>query len=136
MAEITPDFMKDFDLGELDWGITTVSSKPDDEVKRQSETIQQVSDAVSTDVTEKLNLLLEDTAKILEVATRKFDARLEERQLELDTENQTKFQQLEKLTLPLLYNLYKTSDEAYIHWPNRKEIIQGQIEKILKLTRD
>ena len=42
---------------------------------------------------------------------------------------------IEKVVFPLLYNLMK-SDEPYIHWPNRKPIIRGQIEKILKITRE
>ena len=31
MAELNPDFMKDFDM-EFDFGFTTVSTKPDEEV--------------------------------------------------------------------------------------------------------
>ncbi len=46
-----------------------------------------------------------------------------------------KLQQLEDLILPLLYNLQKNSDKATIHWPNRREVIQKQIDKILAITR-
>jgi hypothetical protein len=46
-----------------------------------------------------------------------------------------KLQELEQLILPLLYNLQKNPDKEYIHWPNRKEIIQKQIERILQVTR-
>ena len=39
-----------------------------------------------------------------------------------------KFQQLEKLIIPLLVKLAK-SPEAYIHWPNRAEVIQKHNSK-------
>lgn len=46
-----------------------------------------------------------------------------------------KLSQVEQLILPLLYNLQKNPDKEYIHWPNRKDIIQKQIDKILQVTR-
>jgi uncharacterized protein YqgV (UPF0045/DUF77 family) len=48
-----------------------------------------------------------------------------------------KLKELEKLTLPLLINLIKPESLAqkYIHWPNRKEIIERQIKRILQITR-
>lgn len=44
--------------------------------------------------------------------------------------------EVEKLIIPFLQKLYATADKEYIYWPNRKTIIEGQINKILKLTRD
>lgn len=44
--------------------------------------------------------------------------------------------QIEKLVLPFFSKLLKTADKEYIYWPNRKEAIEKQIEKILKLTRE
>jgi predicted lipoprotein len=35
----------------------------------------------------------------------------------------------------MLEKLRDTGDKEYIYWPNRKEVINKQIEKILKLTR-
>ena len=43
---------------------------------------------------------------------------------------------VEKLILPLLYNLMKNPDKDYIYWPKRDEIITKQIEKIKDITRD
>lgn len=43
--------------------------------------------------------------------------------------------QLEQIILPFLEKLRDTGDKEYIHWPNRKPIIDKQINKILKLTR-
>ena len=44
--------------------------------------------------------------------------------------------QIEKIVIPFLQKLMETGDKEYIHWPNRKPIIEKQIERILKLTRD
>jgi len=42
---------------------------------------------------------------------------------------------VEKMIMPLLYNLMKNPQDIYIKWPNRKEIIQKQIQKIVSITR-
>jgi hypothetical protein len=44
--------------------------------------------------------------------------------------------QVEKIVIPFLIKLIKTADKEYIYWPNRKPIIEKQIEKILNLTRE
>ena len=41
----------------------------------------------------------------------------------------------EKLILPLLQNLMKNEDKEYIYWPNRRAIIQSQIDRLQKITR-
>ena len=48
-----------------------------------------------------------------------------------------KLSEVEQLILPLLVNLIKPEslDQKYIYWPNRKEIIERQIKKILQVTR-
>ena len=51
-------------------------------------------------------------------------------------EHNTKLQQVEKLIIPLLLNLLKDADtKEYIKWPNRRPVIEKQIEKILSITR-
>lgn len=51
-------------------------------------------------------------------------------------ELRSKLLEVEKLVLPLMVNLLKDADtKEYIRWPNRKEVIEAQIEKILKVTR-
>lgn len=49
--------------------------------------------------------------------------------------SEEKMQKLEKLILPLLYNLKKDPEQEYIRWPNREDIITKQIEKITAITR-
>jgi hypothetical protein len=46
-----------------------------------------------------------------------------------------KLAEVEKLIVPFLVKLLKTADKEYIYWPNRKPMIEKQIEKVLKLTR-
>jgi hypothetical protein len=43
--------------------------------------------------------------------------------------------QVEKIVLPFLMQLIKTSDQPIIKWPNRKPILEAQVQKILNLTR-
>jgi hypothetical protein len=50
-------------------------------------------------------------------------------------EFQARLQQVEKLVLPFFTKLLQTSDKEYIYWPNRKKLVEDQIQKILKLTR-
>ncbi len=54
---------------------------------------------------------------------------------EKEQELQHKIKVLEGIIVPLLNNLIKTADKAYIHWPNRKEKCQEMLEKVLKTTR-
>lgn len=46
-----------------------------------------------------------------------------------------RLEELEKMIIPFLRKLHTTGDKEYIYWPNRKPVIEAQIEKILKLTR-
>lgn len=50
-------------------------------------------------------------------------------------EYKARLQQVEKLIMPFLTNLYKTREQPYIHWPNRGQILETQMQKILSLTR-
>ena len=48
---------------------------------------------------------------------------------------QSRLDNLYKAMIPLLSNLKKNPDKAYIHWPNRTAVIDKQIEKITAITR-
>ena len=50
-------------------------------------------------------------------------------------EYKERLQQVEKITLPFLMKLIKTSDQPIIKWPNRKTVLEAQVQKILNLTR-
>ena len=133
MADNIPDFMQGFDNINFDYGFKAVSEEEVDQAKKQTETLQQVSET-SANLEPKLQELESKLEQILEISRQQFDYRLEEKQLELELSNKEKFSSLEQLILPLLYNLGK-SDENYIYWPNRKQVIEEQINKILQITR-
>jgi len=77
-----------------------------------------------TNVEQKAKTEAEYTVKQIEAQKDKVEADLKE-----------KIQDLEQIIMPLLVNLLKTSDKEYIYWPKRKEIVQGQIDKVLTITR-
>ena len=52
-----------------------------------------------------------------------------------EAEYKARLQQVEKIIMPFLTNLYKTKSQPYIHWPNRGPILESQMQKILTLTR-
>ena len=118
----------------FDWGFKAVSSDEVEQGKQQSEAINRVVEG-SDSLNQKLGDLDSKLDKVLLIATQKFEDRLEEKELSLESSNKNKFSQLEKLILPLLQNLATSSDEPYIYWPNRKEIIEGQMQKIIEVTR-
>lgn len=43
---------------------------------------------------------------------------------------------VEQLVLPFLTNLTKDPEKIMIKWPNRKEVVEKQISKLLKITRE
>jgi len=61
--------------------------------------------------------------------------RLDAERVKLQQESGAKLKSLEELIVPLLVNLMKNPEKEYIYWPNRKDKIQEQINKVLALTR-
>ena len=125
----------DLDLDEgFDWGFTAVSADEVEQGKQQSEAINKVVEG-SDNLQQQLNGLDTKLEQVLAVANKKYEDRLQEKEIALESENKGKFDKIERMIIPLLQNLAKSSDEPYIYWPKRKEIIESQIEIILKLTR-
>lgn len=60
---------------------------------------------------------------------------IEDRTNAMRDECKGKMGEVESLILPLLTNLMKNPQKEYIHWPNRTEKLQAQIDKITTLTR-
>ena len=102
-----------------------------------------------TDVTPYFNKVNEKLDKILSLETqdilnamngqsesiRAVIDEVEERKGQLEQEYKTKLKKVEELVLPLLVNLTKNPEREYIKWPNRAELVQTQINKILEVTR-
>ena len=150
------DFLDGFDSGG-DWGFTGVSSKPSDQavsdtkateavVKQTSESVgKAVSGEIIGRLETKLDKILREVSNAsvkidtkneveLEIAKSQMDDEYDLRKDNLGKIQKDKFGQLEKLIFPLLIKLAK-SPEAYIHWPNRAEVIEAQLIKIAEITR-
>ena len=54
----------------------------------------------------------------------------------LNKEYERQMKEVEDMIVPLLNNLAKSSTNEYIYLPNRREILEKQIEKITAHTRD
>lgn len=116
---------------DFDFGFTFA----DDDV---GTTQQPVPTATPEDTEFKSELLDKISAlenKLEELTTGDTSSLIEQHKQLLTSEVRGKLQQVEQMILPLLYNLQKNPDKEYIHWPNRKDIIQKQIDKILQVTR-
>jgi len=147
------DFLDGFE-GDGDWGFTSVKEKPSEEQSKQTETVvKQTADstakAVSSDIVNRLDSKLDKVLSLinstksavneknqteLDVAKKQMDDEYDLRKDNLGKEQKEKYAQLEKLIIPLLIKLAK-SPEAYIHWPNRAQVIEAQVKKIIAITR-
>ena len=147
------DFLDGFDA-DGDWGFTSVKEKPSEEQSKQTETVvKQTADstakAVSSDIVNRLDSKLDKVLSLinstksavneknqteLDIAKKQMDDEYDLRKDNLGKEMKDKFSKLEKLIIPLLIKLAK-SPEAYIHWPNRAQVIEAQVKKIIAITR-
>ena len=147
------DFLDDFDTSG-DWGFSSVASKPSEtQSKETQEVVKQTADgvgkAVSSEIIHRLESKLDKLTRLvgetkdtvvnkneteLEIAKKQMDDEYDLRKDNLGKEQREKFKALEKLIIPLLIKLAK-SPEAYIHWPNRAEVIEAQLKKIVAITR-
>ena len=147
------DFLDGFDA-DGDWGFTSVKSKPTEtQSKETQEVVKQTADgvgkAVSSEIIsrlegklDKLTRLVGDTKETvvskneteLEIAKKQMDDEYDLRKDNLGKEYKENYRKLEKLIITLLIKLGK-SPEAYIHWPNRAEVIEAQLKKIVAITR-
>ena len=60
---------------------------------------------------------------------------VEERKEQLKQIYKNRMIDIEKLVLPLLYNLMKNPEKEYILWPNRVDALNKQIAKIISVTK-
>ena len=147
------DFLEGFDM-DGDWGFTSVKEKPSEEQSKQTETVvkqtaEGTAKAVSSDIVNKLESKLDKVLSLinstksavneknqteLDIAKKQMDDEYDLRKDNLGKEQKAKYAQLEKLIIPLLIKLAK-SPEAYIHWPNRAQVIEAQVKKIISITR-
>lgn len=60
----------------------------------------------------------------------------EEAATQVELSYKERLKQVENLVLPFLTNLTKDPEKIMIKWPNRKEVVEKQIQRLLKITRD
>lgn len=77
---------------------------------------------------------LEDDFGFSAVSEEEYNSVINESEQTVETYKK-RLSEVEKLMIPFLMKLLKTSDKEYIYWPNRKPAIETQIQKIIKLTR-
>tara|TARA_Y100000593_G_C4313942_1_gene339831 strand:+ start:2459 stop:2872 length:414 start_codon:yes stop_codon:yes gene_type:complete len=131
MSDFQKEFGVDLDLEGFDFGFSSVSEAEVIASKKQQ---KQVEEKVT--VTAQATLGLDKKLdQLLALATKKNTEELEKEKSDLYVLYEKRMKVIEKLTLPLLYNLKKSSDDAYIHWPNREKMLDEQIRKILDVTR-
>ena len=108
------------DYDEFDFGFSTVDEAEVEEFESKVRSkVAEESASISNDLEQKINKLLEvrsgDTSKVQELEKKRKDDLLN----------------VEKIIMPLLKNLQKNPDDIYIKWPNRKDVIEKQIKKIV-----
>ena len=126
--------------GKLDKILTAVNDMPVPPEPTTTTTTVDVGNVVAEESAETTAKLDKIVAALGDPEKRKAEV---ERRLQEAIENHkenitTKLRNVEKLILPLLINLIKPESLAkkYIYWPNRKEIIERQIKKIMAVTRE
>ena len=114
-------------LAELDTKIAALKPASSTQLARMEEKIDRV-----------LNMELGELNASLQAQGQNLNAVLdevEERTTAMREECKAKMGEVERMIMPLLINLMKNPQKEYIHWPNRAEKLQSQIDKITALTR-
>lgn len=128
----------EYDNG-FDFGFTAVDSE-ESIVEKPVVQTQAVVDSVSAELTllkDKIDSVYNKIDSMEEIikagAGSNFD--IDSYKTLVDKDSNEKLKKVEALIMPLLANLLKNPDKDYIKWPNRKPIIEAQIQKILDITR-
>lgn len=106
--------------------------------KRLEEVASSGASAASSTQLAELDSKIDNMGRLLSQALTELDNAKENSLASTDQQvvlYKDKLIELEKMILPLLYNLMKNEEKEYIYWPSRKPIITQQIENIKKLTR-
>ena len=105
--------------------------------KQLKEVAKSSASSVSSAQVEGLESKIDLMSRNLSSALSELDEHKENLSL-MDSKQELKYQdtiiEIKKLILPLLQNLMKNDEKEYIYWPNRKPIIQQQIDRIEKIT--
>ena len=130
MADFDLDSIDDIDYN-MDFGFTTVD---EDEVQEFETAVQEKVAKATQQETGALEAKMDKLLKLREDDS-SYQILFEKRKAELEDIYKDQMKKVEKLILPLLHNLMKNPENEYIKWPNRTDIVQKQINKIVALTR-
>tara|TARA_B100000378_G_scaffold255038_1_gene231885 strand:- start:13 stop:411 length:399 start_codon:yes stop_codon:yes gene_type:complete len=130
MADFDLDSIDDIDMN-YDFGFTTVD---EDEVQEFETAVQERVAKATQHETGALEAKLDTLIKYRE-DDNSYLVLFEKRKAELEEIYKGQMKKVEKLILPLLYNLMKNPENEYIKWPGRTDIVQKQINKIVAITR-
>ena len=130
MADFDLDSIDDIDYN-MDFGFTTVD---EDEVQEFETAVQEKVAKATQQETGVLEAKMDKLLKLREDDS-SYQVLFEKRKAELEDVYKDQMKKVEKLILPLLHNLMKNPENEYIKWPNRTDIVQKQINKIVALTR-
>ena len=129
---------EDFDLSSIDdidmnydFGFTTVD---EDEVQEFETSLQEKVAKATQHETGALEAKMDKLLKLREDDS-SYQILFEKRKAELEDVYKDQMKKVERLILPLLHNLMKNPENEYIKWPNRTNVVQGQINKIVAITR-
>ena len=119
-----------------DFGFSTVSA---DEYEAQQVTKVDAAREVITTATAGITPELEKIGSKISSLTdsmRVLSDEMTDRKEELNDKWSTRMNEVEELILPLLKNLAQDGDvREWIRWPNRTDILNSQIDKIIAVTR-
>ena len=69
------------------------------------------------------------------VSEEEYNARISDASSLTAEQYKDRLMKLEKIIIPFLQKLHSTSEQEYIYWPNRKDILEKEMKRILELTR-
>jgi hypothetical protein len=69
------------------------------------------------------------------VSEEEYNARISDASSLTAEQYKDRLMKLEKIIIPFLQKLHSTSDQEYIYWPNRKDVLESEMKRILELTR-
>jgi hypothetical protein len=124
---------------EIDFGFTAVDEEELVSIKSTNDEVSKKIDTTNIEVKlilEKMDVFLEKQNDVLrELLSTKLVYEDKSSSIDITREViEDKLLKVERMIMPLLYNLMKNEDKDYIYWPNREVIIKKQIDEILLIT--
>jgi len=132
MSTIPQEYLSDFDFG-----FNAVDDMPQSQIQIDTKPLAEDVEGINDNIVrmeQKIDALV-TAMNGLNTKLMNLDDEFDVVKSSTEQEVRSKLTQVEKLIMPLLVNLLKTSDKDYIHWPNRKDKIQSQIDRLLEITR-